>query len=72
MSEPSEPYLGILISSDGTVCRIGLDGFPIDYPPEPPESGGQQTHGSEPLWGVYDEISRDRTRDAAAERSEHD
>ncbi|WP_040833147.1 hypothetical protein [Nocardia brevicatena] len=33
----SEPYLGILISSDGTVCRIGLDGFPIDSPPDPPE-----------------------------------
>lgn len=38
MSEPSEPYLGILISSDGTVCRIGFDGFPIESAPEPFES----------------------------------
>ncbi|WP_040788261.1 hypothetical protein [Nocardia paucivorans] len=72
MNELSDPYLGILISSDGMVCRIGLDGFPIDYPPEPPEPDEQQTHGCEPLLAVYDETFRDRARDATRDRDEHD
>lgn len=33
----NDPYIGILISSDGTVCRIGPDGFPVDSQPEPDE-----------------------------------